>query len=198
MDLETKLGQILPLINEANLIAKELKRDIHFGVKLVKSLPETREDGTIDQGQTDIVVKVENFTDGYYYQWPYDKFNDRVFMMRDLANEFFDSGKLPKLTNDTDPFWDPPEPLLIGQSFISFKNLGYLIENEMDSKILSSEGNSGVRGVLSVKYFPTDEAGTGDPDEDDLPEEPEELCKNQSSQFKAYSFCSEQSHYVQS
>jgi hypothetical protein len=28
---------------------------------------------------------------------------------------------------------------------------------------------------LSVKYFPTDDAGTGDPNEDDLPEEPEDL-----------------------
>ncbi len=69
-------------------------------------------------------------------------------MMRDLVNEYFDTGDLPKLSHDEDPFWDPPEPLLIGQSFMSLKNLGYLIENEMESKILSSEGNSGVRGML--------------------------------------------------
>jgi hypothetical protein len=37
---------ILPLVNEANLIAKELKREIIFAVKLIKSIPETREDGT--------------------------------------------------------------------------------------------------------------------------------------------------------
>lgn len=66
--------------------------------------------------------------------------------MRDLVNEFFESGDLVKLSHDEDPFWDPPEPMLIGQSFMSLKNLGYLIENEMESKILSSEGNSGVRG----------------------------------------------------
>ncbi|CDW79443.1 kinesin motor domain containing protein [Stylonychia lemnae] len=174
-DLEKRLGQILPLVNEANLIAKELKREIIFNAKLIKSIPETREDGTSDLGTTDIVIKTENFEEGYYYQWPEDKFNDRIFMMRDLVNEYFESGTLPKLTHDTDPFWDPPEPMLIGQSFISMKNLGYLIENEMESKILSSEGNSGVRGQLSVKYFPTDEAGQGEPNEDDLPEEPEDL-----------------------
>ena len=81
-------------------------------------------------------------------------------MMRDLVNEYFDTGDLPKLTRDEDPYWDPPEPLLIGQSFMSLKNLGYLIENEIESKILSSEGSSGVRGVLSVKYFPSDGTGT--------------------------------------
>lgn len=31
-DLERRLGVILPLVNEANLIAKELKRDIRFNV----------------------------------------------------------------------------------------------------------------------------------------------------------------------
>ena len=96
-------------------------------------------------------------------------------MMRDLVNEYFDTGDLPKLTRDEDPYWDPPEPLLIGQSFMSLKNLGYLIENEIESKILSSEGSSGVRGVLSVKYFPSDDTGRQEPDEEDLPEEPEDL-----------------------
>ena len=58
---------------------------------------------------------------------------------------------------------------------MSLKNLGYLVENELEAKILSSDGNQGVRGTLSVKYFPTDETGEGEPDEDLLPEEPEEL-----------------------
>lgn len=142
---------------------------------MIKSLPETREDGSLDLGHTDIVVKVDNFEEGYYYQWSEDKFNDRIFMMRDLVNEYFETEQLPQLTNDEDPFWDPPEPMLIGQSFMSLKNLAYLIENEMESKILSSEGNSGVRGILSVKYFPTDETGEADPDEDSLPDEPEDL-----------------------
>lgn len=66
-DLETRLGQILPLVNEANLIAKELKKDIKFNVKLVKSLPEVQEDGSMDMGHTDIVIKVDNFEEGYYY-----------------------------------------------------------------------------------------------------------------------------------
>jgi hypothetical protein len=34
------------MVNEANLISKELKRDIKFNVKLVKILPETNADGT--------------------------------------------------------------------------------------------------------------------------------------------------------
>jgi kinesin family member 13 len=96
-------------------------------------------------------------------------------MMRDLVNEYFESGVLPDLHKDEDPFWDPPEPMLIGQSFLSLKNLSYLVENEVEAKILSSEGASGVRGVLSVKYFPTGDSGEGEPDEDLLPDEPQDL-----------------------
>jgi hypothetical protein len=64
---------------------------------------------------------------------------------------------------------------LIGQSFMALKNLGYMVENEIDAKILSSEGSSGVRGALAVKYFPTDDTGENEPEDDMLVEEPEEL-----------------------
>jgi hypothetical protein len=57
---------------------------------------------------------------------------------------------------------------------MALKNLIYLVENEMDAKILSSEGSSGIRGQLAVKYFPTDATGTGDINEDDLPEDPDD------------------------
>ncbi len=159
------------MVNEANLISKELKRDVKFNVKLVKQLPETNADGTVDLPKTDIVVKIDNFEEGYYYHWPEGKFSDRVFMMRDLIEEYFETEKIPEVTKEQDPFWDPPEPQLIGQSFLALKNLGFLVENELDAKFLSSEGSSGIRGALTVRYVPTDETGEGEPDEDLLPEE---------------------------
>ncbi len=60
--------------------------------------------------KTEIMIRVDNFEDGYFYSWPEGKFQDRLFMMRDLVNEHFETGDLPKLTKDEDPFWDPPEP----------------------------------------------------------------------------------------
>ncbi len=50
-----------------------------------------------------------------------------------------------------------------------------MIENEQEAKIYSSESTSGERGKLKVSFFPTDETGEGEPDEDLLPEEPEDL-----------------------
>jgi hypothetical protein len=57
---------------------------------------------------------------------------------------------------------------------MALKNLVYLVENEMEAKILSSEGSSGIRGQLGVKYFPTDVSGTGEIEEEDLPEDPDD------------------------
>lgn len=126
-------------------------------------------------GTTEVLIRVDNKEEGYYYQWDENKISDRIFMMRDLVNEYFESGVLPNLPQEEDPFWDPTEPMLIGQSFLSLKNLSYLVENEVEAKILSSEGASGVRGTLNIKYFPTDFEGTGEPDEESLPDEPEDL-----------------------
>lgn len=126
--LEKKLGLVLPMVNEANLIAKELKRKLAFSTKMVRIIPEH---GNLMDSRTDVVVKVDNNEEGYYYQWDTDKFQNRLFMMRDLLNQYFEDGSLPDLDNDHDPFWDPPEPLLIGNSFLSLKNLGYMLENEL-------------------------------------------------------------------
>lgn len=40
--LEEKLDEILPLINEINIIASEFKRDIKFGMKLEASIEDEK------------------------------------------------------------------------------------------------------------------------------------------------------------
>lgn len=68
-------------------------------------------------------------------------------MMRDYLNNYFDSGEMPDWNDkDKDCFWDPPEPLLVGQSSLNLQNLGYMLENELKAQILSVEGSSGHRG----------------------------------------------------
>jgi hypothetical protein len=171
--LEKKLSEVLPMVSEANLIASELKRRIKFNVKMIRVMPEF---GTLMDSRTDVVIKVDNDEENYFYQWDCDKFQNRLIMMRENLNEFFDTGKIPDFSNkDRDTFWDPPEPLLVGTSYLSLKNLGYTLENELEAKILSSEGADGARGLLSIKYWPCDASGSGEPDEDLLVEEPKEL-----------------------
>ena len=105
---------------------------------MIRVMPEF---GDINESKTDIMVKVDNNEDNYYYQWNADKFGNRLEMIREKLNEFFNDGVMPNFDDHfKDPFWDPPEPLLIGTSYLSLKNLGYTLENELEAKILSSEG----------------------------------------------------------
>lgn len=93
-ELEKKLGLVLPLVHEANLIAKELKRDVNFSTKMTRIVSDY---GSLQDARTDCLIRVDNKEEGYYYMWDADKFQNRIIMMRDLLNEFFDSGDLPNV-----------------------------------------------------------------------------------------------------
>jgi hypothetical protein len=51
-------------VNEANLIARELKRNVLFSTKMVRVMPEF---GTLADSKTEVVIKVDNNEDKYYY-----------------------------------------------------------------------------------------------------------------------------------
>ena len=122
----------------------------------------------MSNGKTDILVKVENKEDDYFYEWPADKFHSRLYMIREILEEFFDSGELPTTDKNEDPFWDPPNPVLIGQSFLQLEPLGLQFENNLNAVILSIDGKGGKSGELSIGYKPANE--DGDTTEENLPE----------------------------
>jgi hypothetical protein len=188
--VERELNEILPLVNEANLAGQELGRQINFSTKIVKKLdPFLNKEGGMSQGKTEIMIKVDNKEDGYYYEWPADKFRNRMFVIRDILDDYFDSGEKPHLDHDTDPFWDPPNPILIGQSFIQLEPLGLQFENFLDATILSIDGQGGSQGFLTVGYAPCTIDGITD--EEELPEDlmvddVDELVGKENLYFKVY------------
>jgi len=68
----------------------------------------------MSHGRTEILVKVDNNEEEYYYEWSAEKFHNRIYMIREILEQYFDSGVRPKLSINEDPFWDPPNPILIG------------------------------------------------------------------------------------
>lgn len=125
--------------------------------------------------RTEVQIKVDNKEEGYSYMWEPGKFENRLFMIRDLVNEYFDTNQLPEVNQEEDPFFDPPEAILIGRAYWHLKSLGYLMENPMDLKILGNERGD-VCGTISVDVVPTDKTGVPDEaPEDILPDEPEDL-----------------------
>jgi len=170
--LEKKLAIVLPLVNEGNLIARELKRDVVFNTKMIRVMNDSQ---NLMDARTEVVVRVENWEEGYYYQWDGEKFQNRLFMMRDQLNNYFEDGQIPQLDKEHDPFWDPNEPMLVGTSFLSLKNLSYMVENKMSCKILSSEGAKGIRGTVNLGYWPCASNGVDEPEDDVFCDEPHEL-----------------------
>lgn len=69
--LEKKLSHALPLVQEANLIAIELKRKMTFNSKMIRVMSEFA--AAQDTSRTDIVIRVDNGEDNYYYIWDVEK-----------------------------------------------------------------------------------------------------------------------------
>lgn len=111
----------------------------------------------MSEARTAICVRVNNKEDGWYTMWDQDKFESRMHMMRQNLNDYFDTEALPDFTNkDKDAWWDPCVPLQVGTSYLQTKNITYMLDNEVNAKILSSEGTKGNRGNLSVAIAPVD------------------------------------------
>jgi hypothetical protein len=49
---------------------------------------------------------------------------------------------------------------------MSLKNLCYALENENEVKIFSTEGSQAIRGEVKLAYFPCDESGDGEVDDE--------------------------------
>lgn len=167
--LDEVLNTLLPMVKEANLSAEEMKRKIEFEPTIVHEVDERPGMSPLEElknSKSTVKIKVNNHEDGYEYMWDPEKFSDRLYIMRDVMNEYFDSGKLPKLSKEEDPFWDPKEAVLIGRAYLYLKSLGYMLNNENNCKIINtnSQGNC---GQLKCDVKPTDSTGEAD----DCPEE---------------------------
>ena len=62
--------------------------------------------------------------------WTPEKFENRIEIMRELFQEYVDSGcEMPDFSDhERDPFWDPPEAQLLGQSYLNLQNLTYTLD----------------------------------------------------------------------
>jgi len=152
--IEERLAKLIPLINEANSMAEELKKPVRFEARLqVKSnnvnlstLDELRNLKTID-----IQIRVTSQENGNIWHWNHVKFDSRLFLMREVYQEYQDFGPrdIPK---SKDPFWDPPEAVEIGKAYVYLKALSQLVEIESDFAIVDYKGDE--QGQLSVEIFP--------------------------------------------
>ena len=168
-NLNQTLDTLLPLVKEGNISAEELIRKIEFEPTIVHEVDEKPGQSPLDElknSKSVVKVRVNNKEDGYHYLWDPEKFTNRLYMIRDVMDEYFETGKVPKIDKDEDPFWDPQEAILIGRSYLYLKSLGYMLNNPTACKIMNTNATSDL-GTLECDVQPTDETG----DADDCPEE---------------------------
>lgn len=125
----------LPKCIELNLIAKEFKRNISMSVKMML-MDSEGEDGEIDMKKRSIKIKVVNREVGYTYWWNVDKLSNRYYIIKDMSEQYFETGVIPTLDQKDDPFWDPPEHSLIGRGFLTTKALTYMFDNPVELPII--------------------------------------------------------------
>lgn len=148
--------KINPNVIEANLIAQELNRNINFKLLINFSYVDFEEIKFNEKNKVTAKIEVENNELGYSYQWDIEKFTLRYLMFRELLDQFYLTGNLPELDQEQDPFWDPLEPVVLGEGFIKLMSLAYLVDNPNELILV---GDNGQVAKISVNLVPVDEEG---------------------------------------
>jgi len=109
-------------------------KNVVFKAQLKRKIKNTAlvgQSSIVDNSKVEVMVRVDNKEAGYFYEWQLDKFDNRLQMIRDLLEEYFEVGELPELNESNDPFWDPPEAVLIGQAYIKYEALAYVMDSDI-------------------------------------------------------------------
>jgi len=168
--LEEQLMFVMPLVKEANLIAVELNRPQRLETKMQVELDAEHSRGAIH-------VTAAVCRDGVrLYEWPPETLENRVYLLRELLQRCEEEGLevADGLRSEDDPLWDPIEvERKIGVAQLLLEGLLLQVENQLDAKILSTEGKQ--TGTLRVEVWPVAKDGSpGIPDED-VVEDPQAL-----------------------
>ena len=85
--------------------------------------------------------------------WRHEKFMNRLYIMREMYQNFLELGGSMQYTQEEDPFWDPPEDLLLGRARIQLEALGYCMDTGDDwTPLVDYKGQQ--EGELLVKIEP--------------------------------------------
>ena len=158
--IDRRLLHTLPLVHEANSIGCSLQKIPSFKVKLLsRANDEYLVNGRLPQEveyTTEIVVLCK-ISESHQNLWSLDKFNSRVYLMREMYQAWMHNGGSLKGTDFqssvSDPFYDPPENQLLGVARIQLEALRYLLDIQEHTPIVNHSGRS--QGELEVIMIPS-------------------------------------------
>ena len=177
--IENYLFNYYAKVREANLIAKELNRNIEFS-PFVKSLnllnTLNRKDMSIEHF---VNVKVTNKEDGWINYWSLEQFDNRLVLIKDAIDYFFSRNQI-KYTQENDPFWDPEEFFLNAQCFLMGKSIPYRFEIAHKVGLVGYDGDIGHFDILLTPLDDDFKPINEEEFEEEI-EDPEDLMKNEMS-----------------
>eukprot|EP00276_Gloeochaete_wittrockiana_P018094 CAMPEP_0184337354 /NCGR_PEP_ID=MMETSP1089-20130417/5742_1 /TAXON_ID=38269 ORGANISM="Gloeochaete wittrockiana, Strain SAG46.84" /NCGR_SAMPLE_ID=MMETSP1089 /ASSEMBLY_ACC=CAM_ASM_000445 /LENGTH=1226 /DNA_ID=CAMNT_0026663017 /DNA_START=221 /DNA_END=3901 /DNA_ORIENTATION=- len=180
--LEDLLARSIPEVNECNMMSAEMKRSVTFELKLVDAIndgPKIKELAAFNSKKMEIMVKVQHAPSKSVWMWSLEKFENRLHMIREIYNNFMElGGAQPNIPKDQDPFWDPPEDVVIGRAQIYLQAISYLFDVEETTPIVDYKGKKD--GSIRIGIYPCTKDGSkisggGDAAEEMEIEKPEDL-----------------------
>ena len=96
--------------------------------------------------------------------------------MRDALQAYEDQD-FKELTKDQDPFYEEPQPILLGQAYYILGGLPYLLDNPRVVPVVAP--NNDVYGEIHMNVVPCDPDGNEELDEDQMTDDPNDLLNEQ-------------------
>jgi len=161
--------ELLPMVTEMNAVSEEMNKYRSFELVLMSDVQQDNKDRT-----TKVMVKVKNLLNGNVWMWERGKFMNRRYMIQELYQQFLDGDDKHKRNEKEDPFYDPPEDVIIGTANVFLQSLSYALDFE--DKLVVTDYKGQEEGLLDVCVTPCDSKGKP-LDEDSFVDEPHELLK---------------------
>ncbi|OWF50134.1 Kinesin-like protein KLP6 [Mizuhopecten yessoensis] len=184
--------ELLPMVSEVNAVSEELDKRKTFEVVLISAAAQEGVASVTAAGQegvdvnssngTRVMVKMTNLLNSNTWLWQRGKFLNRRYLIQDLYQRFLDGDDLSKVSKEEDPFWEPPEEVLIGTANAFLQSLSYALDFEDQLMITDYKGQE--EGTLDVTVAPCDAKGKTSDDETFV-ENPNELL-NKPFYFKVF------------
>ncbi|XP_035212141.1 kinesin-like protein KIF28P [Stegodyphus dumicola] len=159
--LNKDLLEVLPGVEEANAISEELDKKVKFEIMLLSPqwLGKT-------SGRTEVYVKMRNLETGVEFEWPKDKFLNRMYVMKEMYQNY-ESGEEWDVEEDRDPFIeDLDAEVRIGSVQVFLQPLAYMVELKEQLEIVDYKGAE--VGIMNIEVVPCTAQGKEYTEHDDM------------------------------
>lgn len=130
-----------------------------------------------------INIKVINNEEGWVNYWTLDKFEDRLSLMQEAIDYYFDNNDIP-YDEFNDPFWDPKEYFPYAEGICLLKGVLYKFNTSYELGLIAYDSRK--IGHLKIHLIPLNEEGDEceDEDEDEILNPDDLIKKNKSCNFR--------------